>query len=186
MTSAQESSPRRDELLEAAYRYVLRRGFSTMSLRPLAAEIGTSPRVLLFLFGSKEGLIRELLARARRDELVLVRQWREDHAGDGDRGVDELGAQLWDWMCRPDNMELLKLWVDAYARSLIEPSGPWAEFARDTVTNWLEIFADVSSADPSTATAVLALLRGALLDLLATGDLDRTTAAVRSQLARAS
>jgi AcrR family transcriptional regulator len=175
VTSAQaiSGSPRKDELLEAAYRYVRGRGISPMSLRPLAAAIGTSPRVLLFLFGSKDQLVRELLARARREELALL-----DH-GQG----QEPAAQLWDWMCQPQNRGLLKLWVDAYARSLIEPDGPWGDFAADTVRDWLEILGRAGS-DEETATAVLSLLRGALLDLLATGDVERTTRAVLSQLDR--
>ncbi|HLR44115.1 MAG TPA: TetR/AcrR family transcriptional regulator, partial [Brevibacterium sp.] len=65
--SSEDGNPsaRKTELLEAAYEYVLRHGLGEMSLRPLAAAIGSSPRVLLYLFGSKEGLIRMLLARAR-------------------------------------------------------------------------------------------------------------------------
>src|SRR2546421_11622786 len=58
-------SPRRQELLELAYRHVLDTGLTDMSLRPLATAIGSSPRVLLFLFGSKDNLIRCLLAKAR-------------------------------------------------------------------------------------------------------------------------
>ncbi len=65
--TAPVSSARRDELLDRAYRYVTEHGLSAMSLRPLATEIGSSPRVLLFLFGSKDGLVRALLARARSD-----------------------------------------------------------------------------------------------------------------------
>jgi len=63
---------RKEELLELAYAYVREHGLAQLSLRPLAAATGSSPRVLLFLFGSKEGLIRALLARARRDELRLL------------------------------------------------------------------------------------------------------------------
>jgi AcrR family transcriptional regulator len=174
VTSAQarSGSPRREELLEAAYQYVQRHGISPMSLRPLAAAIGTSPRVLLFLFGSKDGLVRDLLARARREELDLVDDDGQDPA-----------LQLWDWMCRPEHRGLLALWVDAYARSLIEPDGPWGDFAAGTVRDWLAILGRPrSGADPERATVVLALLRGALLDLLATGDVERTTRAVRAQL----
>lgn len=43
-----------------------------LSLRPLAAAIESSPRVLLFLFGSKAKLVQELLARAREDELGFL------------------------------------------------------------------------------------------------------------------
>ena len=74
--TAPVSSARRDELLDRAYRYVTEHGLSAMSLRPLATEIGSSPRVLLFLFGSKDGLVRALLARARADEMAYVQRVR--------------------------------------------------------------------------------------------------------------
>lgn len=64
-------SARRTELLEAAYRYVLTHGLSELSLRPLAKAIGSSPRVLLYLFGSKDGLVRAQPARTRKDRGLL-------------------------------------------------------------------------------------------------------------------
>ena len=64
---ARAPSPRQSELLELAYQYVLQHGLTDLSLRPLAGSIGSSPRVLLFLFASKDGLVRALLARARTD-----------------------------------------------------------------------------------------------------------------------
>ena len=39
-------TPRRDELLEAAAAYLLRRGVADLSLRPMATAIGTSARLL--------------------------------------------------------------------------------------------------------------------------------------------
>ena len=71
-----DASARRTELLELTYRYVLEHGLADMSLRPLAAAVGSSPRVLLFLFGSKDGLVRALLARARADELAFLGKLR--------------------------------------------------------------------------------------------------------------
>ena len=65
-------SARQAELLEAAYQYALTHGLTDLSLRPLAEAINSSPRVLLFLFGSKDGLVRALLSRARADELALL------------------------------------------------------------------------------------------------------------------
>ena len=44
-----------------------------LSLRPLAAAIDSSPRVLLYLFGSKSELVQALLARARQEELAVLR-----------------------------------------------------------------------------------------------------------------
>jgi AcrR family transcriptional regulator len=176
-------SPRRRELLEAAYRYVLGNGLAGMSLRPLAREIGSSPRVLLFLFGSKEGLIRALLARAREDELRYLQELREG------RGARAAGREVWSWLAAPSHRALLALWVEGYARSLLGEPGPWAGFGRDTVNDWLELLAERQPADSrdtpqaeAERTIMLAVLRGALLDLLATGDIDRVSAAVEHYL----
>src|SRR5215468_9731720 len=68
------SSARQRELLERAYAYLLKHGLTGLSLRPLAQAIGSSPRVLLSLFGSKEGLVQALLARARTAQLELLSQ----------------------------------------------------------------------------------------------------------------
>jgi AcrR family transcriptional regulator len=171
-------SDRRDDLLRLAYAYALEHGLADLSLRPLAAAIGSSPRVLLFLFGSKDGLVRELLARARADQLELL-------AGTSGRSLPEVTGAVWSWLAAPEHRALLTLWLEGYSRSLVAPDGPWAAFARTTVDDWLKVLADAQP-DPAThaaearRTLVLAVLRGALLDLLATGDVERTTAAVRT------
>lgn len=178
-TSRSVQSGRRQELLEAAYTYVLDNGLTGLSLRPLATAIGSSPRVLLFLFDSKEGLIRELLARARADELQLLRQLQEQGVAD----AAALAEAVWGWLVAPDHRKLLTLWMDTYARSLVEPAGPWADFAAHTVGEWLQVFADLPvGQDQVDRTLLLALLRGLLLDLLATHDVDRTTAAITRYL----
>lgn len=178
------SSARRDELLEAAYRYVLEHGLVDLSLRPLAAAVQSSPRVLLFLFGSKEGLVRALLGRARADELQLLARLRP-----GAGGLPAVAREVWAWLAAEDHRALLKLWVEGYGRSLVDSDGPWAGFARATVDDWLGVLAAAqpakerrTRAGAARRTLVLAVLRGALLDLLATGDVRRTTAAVDQQL----
>jgi len=179
-------SRRRDELLELAYRYVLDHGVAELSLRPLAAAINSSPRVLLYLFGSKAGLVQAVLARAREDELNLLRRARDvGNVG----GLCEVAAQLWSWLAAEEHRALLTLWFEGYARSLIDSDSPWTDFARRTVDDWLQVLAEAELPDaaPTPAaeaerTLVLAVLRGAMLDLLATGDITRTTNAVERQL----
>ncbi len=183
-------SARRDELLERAYRYVLDRGMAGLSLRPLAGAIGSSPRVLLFLFGTKDRLVRALLARARADELDLLDRLRVSSESGN---LSEVTSAVWSWLAAAEHRPLLRLWAEGYARSLVEPDGPWARFARATVEDWLALLA---SAQPPAArdteaaiaerTLALAVLRGALLDLLATDNTERTTAAVNRHLAAAS
>src|SRR5689334_12376183 len=128
-------SDRRDDLLRQAYAYALEHGLADLSLRPLAAAIGSSPRVLLFLFGSKDGLVRELLARARADQLALLERARGG-------GLSEVAETVWSWLAAPEHRALLTLWLEGYSRSLVAPDGPWAEFARTTVEDWLKVLAD--------------------------------------------
>ena len=171
---------RREELLEKAYGFVLEHGLADLSLRPLAQAIGSSPRVLLYLFESKDGLVRELLARARQDELAAIQGIEGD--------LEAVTATLWEWLAAPEHRPLLVLWVEAYARSLVDPDGPWAGFARQTRRGLAERAREGPAAcgTPDKAglaerTRALALLRGALLDLLATGDETRVTAALRQR-----
>ena len=169
MTAARQDSARKRQMLDAAYDYVIEHGLTELSLRPLAEAIGSSPRVLLFLFGSKDGLVQALLARARAET--------------------EVGQQMWRWLAHPDHRRLLTLWAEGYTRSLVNPTGPWADFAQRTVHDWLDILAAAQPArlrrtarGGAERTLLLAVLRGALLDLLATGDVARTTAAVTAHL----
>jgi AcrR family transcriptional regulator len=179
-------SARKQELLETAYKFVLGNGLADMSLRPLAKEVGSSPRVLLFLFGSKEGLIRALLARAREEELRYLAELRDQH-----NGLAVTGRVVWAWLSDPSHRALLGLRVEGYARTLLGEPGPWADFGRDTVQDWLALLAERQAGGTPDAdaeaerTLLLAVLRGALLDLLATGDTDRVTRAVERHLRNA-
>jgi AcrR family transcriptional regulator len=179
-------SPRRAELLERAYHYVLERGLADMSLRPLAAAIGSSPRVLLFLFGSKDGLVRALLARARSDELAFLEHVRSQEQ---EADLTMIIRTTWRWLVDEHHRPLLTLWLEAYARSLAEPNGPWAGFAARTVEDWLVLLAGAQPRDrrrtragAAERTLALSVLRGALIDLLATGDVKRSTAAIEAHL----
>lgn len=176
-------SARASELLEAAYEYVLLHGLSDLSLRPLATAIGSSPRVLLYLFGSKHDLVRAVLGRARRDELDLLRSVQE---ADATIDMVEVGLRLWSWLVDDGHRNVLVLWAEVYAQSVARPDGPWGDFAATTVQDWLDLLEAAgppAGADTSmSSTAVLAVLRGCLLDLLATGDVERTTAAVETTL----
>jgi AcrR family transcriptional regulator len=168
-------SARRTELLERAYEYVLTHGITEMSLRPLAGAIGSSPRVLILLFGSKDGLVRALLDRARADEHRVLGQFRTTGRAGAGTGTGAVVAEVWQWLALPAHRPLLILWAQAYVQSLTDPAGPWAGFAQATVQDWLELLLTEGSEQ---ATLSLAVLRGALLDLLATGETARTTDAV--------
>jgi len=172
------------ELVDAAYAYVLDNGLSEMSLRPIAEAIGSSTGVLRFLFGSRDGLVAAVLHRAREDELQLLD--RLPAGGD----LLTVGTAVWAWLADPAHAALLRLWTESYAISLKATDGPWAGHAARTVEDWLAVLGKSqpaavrrTAAGRAQRTAILAVLRGGMLDLLATGDEARTTRAVHRALA---
>src|SRR5256885_17057738 len=75
---------RRDRTLAQVADYVLGHGLEGVSLRPLAAALGTSTRMLLYDFGSKEALLDEALAEIRRR---LAERLAELQGGRADAGA---------------------------------------------------------------------------------------------------
>jgi AcrR family transcriptional regulator len=176
-------SPRRAELLDACYGYLLDHGLAGLSLRPLAAATGTSPRVLLYLFGSKENLVRDLLARARREQIALVAS-ALDPATAGGR-FDAVAGRLWSLLSAPEQRAMVRLTYEAFLRSVSRDPGPWQGYAAETARDWLELLIRAQPDMPreaaeANATRTLALIRGLLLDLLASEDPGRVAAAVQA------
>ena len=81
---------RRDELAEGATDYVLEHGLIGLSLRPLAAALGTSDRMLLYHFSDKDDLVATVLRvsnRPVRGRHPRARARRADVARGGARPV---------------------------------------------------------------------------------------------------
>lgn len=183
MTAIDEDSRQRVELLDATWDRLLAAGGTEPTLPALAAMVGVESRALLDRFGTEDGLVRALLARARTEQLRAL------DALPDDAGLARVGEVVWAWLAAPEHRPLLRLWLARYSRSLGEDTGPWAGFARDTVSDWDLLLAAHQPSDRVATAAgaaeralLLAVLRGALLDLLATGDATRAGAAVAAHL----
>jgi AcrR family transcriptional regulator len=153
---------RRAAVLAKAADYVLEQGLAGLSLRPLAKALGTSPRMLLYDFESKERLIHEVLAEIRRREAGLLEA--EVHTLE----------DVWAWIAAPEREPFLRLFFEVYVAGLAKGEAEplvrdWLDFLR---TNWHP------AVDEATATLMVAVVRGLLLDRLATGDRSRTDAAL--------
>jgi hypothetical protein len=123
--------------------------------------------------------VQALLDGARQDELALLEHARA--AGAGGRDPVAVASELWNWLAAEEHRALLNLWVEGYARSLIDPDGPWGGSRRPRCRTG-STCSGRSRRTPASA-LILAVLRGALLDLLATGELERVSGAVNLQLA---
>jgi AcrR family transcriptional regulator len=79
-------------LLDEVADYILSNGLADLSLRPLAAAVNTSPRMLLYFFGTKELLIAEALAHVRtREQLDFKR------AVSKSKPADRIESLVRDW-----------------------------------------------------------------------------------------
>src|SRR5690348_16226025 len=58
---------KRRDLLNGVLQYIAVHGLGELSLRPLAAELGTSARMLVYYFGSKEDMLIQALQAYRPD-----------------------------------------------------------------------------------------------------------------------
>ncbi len=176
---ARPSDPeRRTETLAKATDYVLAQGLAGLSLRPLAAALGTSTRMLLYDFGSKEQLVAAVLAEARRREAALL----TEHAPRAASGKELLHG-IWAWISAPERRPFLRLFFEVHLEAITHPDA-YSDDGSAMVTDWLDgmqaAFTGFASSDidPATTTLLIAVIRGLLLDQLATGDRDRTDSAL--------
>ena len=166
----------RERLLDACTDHALAHGLPDR-LGPLAEATGTSSRMLLYHFGTRDALLQEVLGRARRRQTELFHDLLQ--ARDDEPYTATL-ARAWTVITGPDGQPYLRMFArwrsDATRHSLPD--------ARRATTDWLGPLAEglTSLGRPELATLVLAVLRGLLMDLDATGDADRTTAAFQQFL----
>lgn len=181
VTSADAPPSARQRLLDAAVDHAAHHGVSDQSLRQLAAALGTSHRMLIYHFGSKEGLLTEVVrtveARQRAQLAALIAQ--------GDLATREALGQLWEHFADESLWPWERLFFEVYAQAL--QGRPHARSLLDeAIDTWVEPMADLLVAQgtpPAEARAdarlMLAVTRGLLLDLLATGDRAGVDAAMR-------
>jgi AcrR family transcriptional regulator len=189
------STDTRERLLAAAVDYAAEHGLADLSLRALAAGLGTSHRMLIFHFGSKQGLLVEVVRAVEAQQRALLEQLRADPELD-------LLAQLrafWQHLTSPALWPYERLFFEVYAQGL-QGKQPATRLLEDAIDPWLTPAADLLASQgvpvqeaQAEARLAIAVTRGLLLDLLATGDLaavdaamDRFTAQLAARLTRRS
>jgi AcrR family transcriptional regulator len=156
---------RRDELLAAVVADCAEHGLGTRSLREIAEHIGTSHRMLIHHFGSREELMVAVVQAVEARQGALAGEL-------GGTPADQLVA-MWSHLSTPQLRPLERLFFESYARGA-NGEEPFDQLLPGAVTSWL---AD-DGGDPALRRLGLAVVRGLLLDLVATGDEAATAAAV--------
>lgn len=180
--SPQES--RRDEMLDAAMEWVLAHGLGGLSLRPLAQDLGTSDRMLVYYFGTKDALVDAVLTHANQRLALRV-------AGDPEPDATPSAAiaAMWQRLSHPEAAPYLRLYFEVHGLALQQPER-YRPFLVHVHQGWLDLTAHLlEPAAPSSASGVrratvaVALVEGLLLDLLVTDDRERVEAAATAGFA---
>jgi AcrR family transcriptional regulator len=162
----------RQELLDATLAYVTEHGIGDIGFRELARALGTTHRALGYHFGSKEGLLVEIVRtveQAQRDALTLLAA--DEDLSPLDR-MRRLGEQLTDPALWPSE----RLFFELYGQAL-QGRPHAADLLPEVVDAWVDPLTEISREmgvpeedAPACARLLLAVARGLLLDLVATGD----------------
>jgi AcrR family transcriptional regulator len=163
----------KERLLNAVIEHFAADGLADQSLRRIAEAVGSSHRMLLYHFGSKDGLLLEVVS-------AVEDRTRAQFTAAGDavapERVDELVRAMWRYVADPELGDFERLFFALYGRALQGEAGA-RPLLRDDIETWLAANASVAatagvpeSVARAHARLGLAVTRGLLLDLLATGD----------------
>ena len=172
MPRRQEGSEARDRLLAAAMDHVAEHGVGDLSLRGLAAALGTSHRMLSYHFGSREGLLIEVIRTVEAQQRAALATLLLDE----DAPPAEVMRTMWKRVADPSLWPNERLFFEIYAQAL--QGSPHALPLLDGVVDlWVEPLTRIAVAQGrpeaearAEARLGIAVVRGLLLDLLATED----------------
>jgi len=168
----------RERILDACVDYALANGLPDR-LEPFVGASGTSTRMLIYHFGTRDALLRETLTRARRrqrdffGELVTPRP---------DEPYLNTLRQAWQQITGPAGRPYLAMFGRLREN---DEQQLWPGFRREATTDWLHLFEDGmrTIGRPELGTLVFAVVRGLILDIEATGDVPRADQAFDNFLA---
>ncbi|MGW1892323.1 TetR/AcrR family transcriptional regulator [Streptomyces sp. NPDC002004] len=182
---------KRQDLLDRVREYVIHNGLSDLSLRPLARALGTSDRMLLYYFGTKERLVAEALALDESRPLLHVRGLLETVGPPKDSaGLRRFMDELWQQATTPERRAALPLFLEIMTASVLHPDR-YGPVMHDVLTEWTDVLTSVflgvgmSEAQArNEATLLVDASFGLLFAPLADGDWGRADAAWHSLLGR--
>ena len=174
-----DKSPR-ETLLEGAIDYVAHNGITDLSLRRLAAALGTSHRMLIHHFGSKEGLWVAIVHEVERRQRAVLAELVPS-AG---VPVAEAMRAWWRHISDPSLWPNERLFFELYGQA-IQGRPHTVAMLDGIIDSWLAHAAEINMAlglsrEEAMAHARLgiAVTRGLLLDLVATRDVEAVNAAM--------
>src|SRR5689334_8437072 len=119
---------RRQELLDAVVKECAERGIGDRSLRDIAAAVGTSHRMLLHHFGSRNELLLAIVDEVERRQRALLPTLPTEPAA--------AVAAMWANLRRPELRPFERLFFECYARG-VTGEAPFSSMLPEAVDLWL-------------------------------------------------
>lgn len=171
-------SDAKDALLARVVEHLATAGVGDRSLRQMATGAATSHRMLIYHFGSRDALLVEVVRELERAQRVVLAD-----LGARKGNPRDVALEFWHRLADPALAPYERLFFELYGSALAGNPGA-APVLDGVVTSWLvpieNLFAGETPARRRRrARMVIAFARGALLDLLATGDHREVDRAVR-------
>ncbi|MFF7651060.1 TetR/AcrR family transcriptional regulator [Streptomyces sp. NPDC007983] len=171
------NAEKRAELLEQVTHYLQHHGLAQMSLSPLAEAIGTTKRMLLYYFGSRENLLAQALAASRPDAHRMFDDVHDTAA------LHRAAHTLWEAITTGEQAGPIRMLLQLLSLATTEPE-QYGSLAAETVEIMIGPIAAayVRLGHPprqarARATLLVSGLRGLCQDRLVTQDVARTDAA---------
>lgn len=148
--------------LAAVTDHVLEHGLDDLKLRTLGTALRTSPRMLLYDFGSKDELVAAILEEVRTRQAAVVTEIYQDRATSR-----EAVRALWEWLIDPAHRGYVRLYAQIHLHAAnLATTAPTVPTSRGVVEE-LERHTDASRSD---VVVISTLLHGLALRRL--GDPD--------------
>ncbi|MEZ4735446.1 MAG: TetR/AcrR family transcriptional regulator [Caldilineaceae bacterium] len=150
---------KKQQIIAQITQHMVANGLSDLGLRRLAAVAGTSDRMLIYYFGTKDALIGTALQSIAAN---LALQF-DAALGTGQRDANTLLAELLTLGAVPPFDAMIRLWFEVIGLAA-RGKAPYAENATAIAQNWLAwIQRRLTDADADQAATVFVTLEGTLL-----------------------
>lgn len=154
-------------------------GLNDLTLRDLAAQLGTSHRILIYHFKSKENLINLAVSEVRRRERELFQKNTASRVADEAPDLRSSLTMFFEHNISDGMRPYFRLLYEVWGIAQAKPE-TWAQFLDGIVLGWVDSLTDVfvragypADLARTRATIVLAALRGLQLDLFTTHEESR-------------
>lgn len=159
-------------------------GVGGRSLRDLATSVGSSHRMLIYHFGSRGGLMTAVVKEMEARQRDLLRQASADAASEAD-----MLRATWLAVSDPSARPFVRLFLEVLTLATNGEAGtegfletvmePWLQMGREAAHGFSGASAELDDAD---LRLDIAVIRGLLIDLLATADGEAAAAALERHI----